>query len=168
MTQAAVKGALQPIVGSEVNEVNARFTARERGLQIIENKRKDARNYKSLVTVKVDSETGSRVVAGTVFEGPAPRGVQIDAFDIDLRPSKHMLVIAYPDVPGMVGRFGTILGDRAINIARMEVGRSGRGKQALIMLTVDEPVPAEAIEEIRSKVQVQEIHSITLAGEAGA
>jgi D-3-phosphoglycerate dehydrogenase len=168
MTQAAVKGALQPIVGSEVNEVNARFTARERGLQIIENKRKDARNYKSLVTVKVDSETGSRVVAGTVFEGPAPRVVQIDAFDIDLRPSKHMLVIAYPDVPGMVGRFGTILGDRAINIARMEVGRSGRGKQALIMLTVDEPVPAEAIEEIRSKVQVQEIHSITLAGEAGA
>lgn len=168
MTQAAVKGALQPVVGAEVNEVNARFTARERGLQIVENRRKDARNYKSLVSVRVETDEGSRVVAGTVFEGPSPRVVQIDAFEIDLRPSKHMLVIAYPDVPGMVGRFGTILGNRQINIARMEVGRSGRGQQAIIMLTVDEPVPAEAIEEIRSKVQVQEIRSITLSGEPAA
>jgi D-3-phosphoglycerate dehydrogenase len=167
MTQAAVKGALQPVVGSEVNEVNARFTARERGLQIIENRRKDARNYKSMICVRVETEEGSRQVSGTVFEGPSPRVVQIDAFDIDLRPSKFMLVIAYPDLPGMVGRFGTILGNRNINIARMEVGRSGRGQQALIMLTVDEPVPAEAIEEIKSKVQVQEIRSITLAGESG-
>jgi len=68
----------------------------------------------------------------------------------------------------MVGRFGTILGNRQINIARMEVGRSGRGQQAIIMLTVDEPVPPEAIEEIRTKVQVKEIRSITLAGEPGA
>jgi D-3-phosphoglycerate dehydrogenase len=168
MTQAAVKGALQPLVGSEVNEVNARFTAREHGLQIIENRRKDARNYKSLVSVRVETDEGSRLVSGTVFEGPSPRVVQIDAFEIDLRPSKHMLVIAYADVPGMVGRFGTILGNRQINIARMEVGRSGRGQQAIIMLTVDEPVPAEAIEEIRSKVSVKEIRSITLPGEPGA
>jgi D-3-phosphoglycerate dehydrogenase len=168
MTQAAVKGALQPIVGPEVNEVNARFTAREHGLQIIENRRKDARNFKSLVTVRIETDEGSRLVAGTVFEGPSPRVVQIDAFDIDLRPSRHMLVIAYPDVPGMVGRFGTILGNRQINIARMEVGRSGRGEQAIIMLTVDEPVPAEVIEEIRSKVKVQEIRSITLSGEPAA
>ncbi|HKS17450.1 MAG TPA: phosphoglycerate dehydrogenase [Planctomycetota bacterium] len=168
MTQAAVKGALQPIVGNEINEVNARFTARERGLQIIENRRKDARNYKSLVSVRVESESGSRTVAGTVFEGPSPRVVQIDAFDIDLRPSKHMLVISYPDVPGMVGRFGTILGDRKINIARMEVGRSGRGQQAIIMLTVDEPVPAEVLDEIRTKVSVKEVRSITLPGEPGA
>jgi D-3-phosphoglycerate dehydrogenase len=148
--------------------VNARFTAREHGLQIIENRRKDARNFKSLVTVRIETDEGSRLVAGTVFEGPSPRVVQIDAFDIDLRPSRHMLVIAYPDVPGMVGRFGTILGNRQINIARMEVGRSGRGEQAIIMLTVDEPVPAEVIEEIRSKVKVQEIRSITLSGEPAA
>jgi D-3-phosphoglycerate dehydrogenase len=168
MTQAAVKGALQPVVGSEVNEVNARYTAREHGLQIIENRRKDARNYKSLISVRVETERGSRTVSGTVFEGPSPRVVQIDAYDIDLRPSRHMLVIAYPDVPGMVGQFGTILGNRQINIARMEVGRSGRGQQAIIMLTVDEPVPAEAVDEIRAKVKVQEIHSITLPGEPGA
>ncbi|HEY3227363.1 MAG TPA: phosphoglycerate dehydrogenase [Planctomycetota bacterium] len=165
MTQAAVKGALQPLVGSEVNEVNARFTARERGVQIIENKRKDARNYKSLVTVRVETEEGARTVAGTVFEGGSPRVVQVDAFDIDLRPSKHMLVMVYPDVPGMVGRFGTILGDHRINIARMEVGRSGRGQQAIIMLAVDDPVPPEVIEEIRSKVEVREIRSITLPGD---
>ena len=68
----------------------------------------------------------------------------------------------------MVGRFGTILGDRKINIARMEVGRSGRGQQAIIMLTVDEPVPAEVLDEIRTKVSVKEVRSITLPGEPGA
>jgi D-3-phosphoglycerate dehydrogenase len=162
MTQAAVKGALQPLVGSEVNEVNARFTARERGIQIVENRRKDARNYKSLVSVRVETEGGARSVSGTVFEGPSPRVVQVDAFDIDLRPSKHMLVMVYPDVPGMVGKFGTILGNHKINIARMEVGRSAPGQQAIIMLAVDDPVPAVVIEEIRSKVEVREIRSITL------
>ncbi|MBI4564017.1 MAG: phosphoglycerate dehydrogenase [Planctomycetes bacterium] len=164
MTQLAVKGALQPHLGGEINEVNARLTARERGIQIIESKRKDARNYKSLLSVRVETEEGSRTVAGTVFEGPSPRIVHVDAFDIDLRPSKHMLVMTYPDLPGMVGRFGTILGEHKINIARMEVGRTGRGQRAIIMLAVDDPVSPSVLEEIRSKVAVQEIRSITLPG----
>jgi D-3-phosphoglycerate dehydrogenase len=73
-----------------------------------------------------------------------------------------MLTITYPDVPGMVGKFGTILGDRGLNIARMEVGRSGRGQEAMIVLTLDEAVPPAVVEEIRTKVRITDIHSVTL------
>lgn len=162
MTHSAVKGALRPALGDEVNEVNARYTARERGIQILEQKRKDARNYKSLVSVRIETDEGTRTVAGTVFEGASPRIVQVDAFDIDLRPSRNMLVMIYPDVPGQVGKFGTILGSHKINIARMEVGRSGRGKQAIIMLAVDDPVPPEVLQEMKAKADVEESHSLTL------
>jgi D-3-phosphoglycerate dehydrogenase len=149
--------------GDEVNAVNARFYARDRGINVIENRRKDAKNYKSMMQVRVDTETGSRTMAGTVFEGGQPRIVQVDAFDIDLKPSKHMLTMTYPDVPGMVGKFGTILGSHQINIARMEVGRSGRGEQAMILLSLDDAVPAAVVEEIRASVKVTDIRAITLA-----
>lgn len=163
MTQEAVRGAMRPHVGDEVNAVNARLLARERGIQIVENRRKDARNYKSLIQVRLESESGAlRTVQGTIFEGGAPRIVQVDSFDIDLRPSRHMVVMVYPDVPGMVGKFGTILGEHRINIARMEVGRSAPGQRAVIMLAVDDPVPPKVLEELRAKAQLHEIHSITL------
>ena len=64
--------------------------------------------------------------AGTVFEGREPRLVEIDGFDMDVRPEGDVLVLFYPDRPGMVGRFGTILGDANINIARMDVGREAK------------------------------------------
>jgi len=164
ITQSVLKGVIAPAVGGdEVNAVNARFYARERGINVIENRRKDAKNYKSMMQVRIDTESGSRTMAGTVFEGGQPRIVQVDAFDIDLKPSKHMLTMTYPDVPGMVGRIGSILGGHRINIARMEVGRSGRGQQAMILLSLDDPVPPAVIDEIRTQVQVSDIKAITLA-----
>lgn len=163
ITQSVLKGVLAPAVGEAVNAVNARYYAKERDIAVAESRRKDARNYKSLLSVRVETDTGARHVSGTVFEGGQPRIVNVDQFDIDLRPSKHMLMITYPDVPGMVGKFGTILGSRNINIARMEVGRSGRGQQAMIILTLDDPVPADVIEEMRSKVEINDIRSITLS-----
>ncbi len=163
MTQEAVAGVLRLQAGSEVNPVNARATARERGIQIVEERRKDARNYKSLVQVRVEAEDGTvRTVQGTVFEGGAPRIVQVDAFDIDLRPSKHMLVMVYPDVPGKVGAIGSVLGGAGINISRMEVGRDGRGGQAMLMLAVDDPVPASVAAELRAKASVVDLVSIEM------
>src|SRR6185503_5757352 len=69
ITQSSLKGALQPTVGADVNVINARHFAREAGIQVVEEKQKDARNYKSLLSVKVETERGARVVSGVVFEG---------------------------------------------------------------------------------------------------
>ena len=82
--------------------------------------------------------------------------------DIDLRPSKHMVVLAYLDVPGIVGKVGTILGRNQINIARMEVGRTERGKQAMILLSVDDPVKPEILEEIRQAINAHDVRAVML------
>jgi D-3-phosphoglycerate dehydrogenase len=163
VTQAAIKGVLRPALGDEVNVVNARIAAKERGVKVAEERRKDARNYKSQVIVRVETERGGRLVAGTLFEGKEPRVTQINTLDIDLRPARHMLYLQYPDVPGMVGKIGTILGSHNVNIARMEVGRTGRGQQAVILLTLDEPATAASLDEIRTQVQPLDIRAITLS-----
>ncbi|MBI2900709.1 MAG: phosphoglycerate dehydrogenase [Planctomycetes bacterium] len=163
VTQAAVKGVLHPALGDEVTVVNARLTAKERGVSVAEERRKDARNYKSQMIVRVETDRGGRLVAGTLFEGKEPRITQINTLDIDLRPSKYMLFIQYPDVPGVVGKVGTILGNHGINIARMEVGRTGRGQQAAILLTLDDAATAAALEEIRKSVQPLDIRSVVLS-----
>ena len=162
ITGSAIRGALSGVAGEEVNMVNARLYAREYGIQVTENRRKDAGTYKSLITVRVVAEEGIRTVSGTIFEGGQERIVGVDDFDIDLRPCHHMLMLLYADVPGMVGKFGTILGDHNINIARMEVGRTQRGKQAIILLGLDEAAAPKVIAEIRAKVELKDIKSITL------
>jgi D-3-phosphoglycerate dehydrogenase / 2-oxoglutarate reductase len=65
-------------------------------------------------------------------------------------------------VPGIVGKVGTILGQNNINIARMEVGRAGKGQQAMILLSVDDPVKSEVLEEIRKAINAHDVRSVTL------
>lgn len=162
ITQSAVMGALRPMLGEDVNVVNARYVAKESGIEILESKRPDAGDYKSLVSVRVETEKGVRVVSGTILEGRNPRIVRIDDLDIDLKPSRHMLCMHYPDVPGVVGKVGTLLGQNRINIARMEVGRTQRGKQATTIVTLDESAPAVVVEQIRRAIPLDDIRPIFL------
>ncbi len=162
VTQSVLKGALRPTLGDDVNVINSRYFAKEAGIEVVEEKQKDARNYKSLLSVRVESERGHRTVAGAVFEGRDSRIVEIDRMDIDLKPSRFMVCLAYLDVPGVVGKVGTILGQNQINIARMEVGRSERGQQAMILLSVDDPVKPEILEEIRKAINAHDVRAVTL------
>jgi D-3-phosphoglycerate dehydrogenase len=73
-----------------------------------------------------------------------------------------MLFMAYPDRPGMVGRFGTLLGEANINIAGMSVGRREKSGLAVVVLTVDDPVADEVLERIRSSVDAEEVRRIQL------
>jgi D-3-phosphoglycerate dehydrogenase len=162
ITQSALKGALRPTLGDDVNVINSRYFAKEAGIQVVEEKQKDARNYKSLLSVRVETEAGQKTVSGTVFEGRDSRIVEIDRLDMDLRPSRHMICLSYVDVPGIVGKVGTILGQNQINIARMEVGRVERGRQAMILLAVDDPVKPEVLEEIRRAINAHDVRTVML------
>ena len=162
VAQSALKGALRPTLGDDVNLINARYFAKEAGIQVLEEKHKEARNYKSLLAVKVETEKGVKTVAGAVFEGRDSRIVEIDSMDIDLRPSRFMVCLSYVDVPGVVGKVGTILGQNQINIARMEVGRAERGRQAMILLSVDDPVKPEILEEIRRAINAHDVRAVML------
>jgi D-3-phosphoglycerate dehydrogenase / 2-oxoglutarate reductase len=162
ITQSALKGALRPTLGDDVNVINSRFLAKEAGIAIAEEKSKEVRTYKSLLSVRVESEKGIRTVSGTIFEGRDPRIVSVDQMDIDLRPSRHMICLIYQDVPGIVGKVGTILGRNSINIARMEVGRAEKGKQAMILLAVDDPVKGDVLEEIRTAINAHDVRALLL------
>ncbi len=162
MTIAAVRGALAHCCGERVNLVNAILVAEERGVRVTESVTTEHPAFVSLVTVEMESEAGVKTLAGVVKDETDPHIVRFDRFEVDLKPARHMLVMYYPDRPGMVGKFGTILGNDNINIARMEVGRTGPGGQAVVLLTLDGPVPSSTLDKIRAEVHIQEIFPVLL------
>lgn len=162
LSLSALKGLLARTTGEPVTLVNAPVLAETRGVELLERKSETERDYASLLVVAVETADGEHTLSGTCFDGREPRIVKIDDFDIDLKPERHHLIMFYPDRPGMVGKFGTILGEADINIANMAVGRRERRGQAVVALTLDDPPPGEVIERLRQAARVEELYLIEL------
>ena len=146
LTVAALNGAFQGRVDQAVNYVNAPVIAAERGIEVTEQRSGAARDYTNLVTVAVDDVE----VSGTTI-GPEPRLFLAGAlgFAIDLQLSPRMVFFRYDDVPGVIGRVGTMFGEAGVNIANMAVSRTKEGGKALMALAIDSEPPAELVERIR-------------------
>ena len=147
VTISVLKGLLQ-YQTEEVNLVNARMVAEERGIKVSESKTPKSEPYASLLKVTVVTESGESSVAGTVFGG-APRIVQIDAFAIVAELSGGILMLRNQDVPGVVGRIGTFLGEKGINIAGLRLGRTEVGGTAVSLINVDNAVPENVLAQLR-------------------
>jgi D-3-phosphoglycerate dehydrogenase len=158
----ALQGVLSGMVDERVNLVNVSHVARARGIELDERRADTARTFRNLVSVQVSSGKGARSVAGTLFDGREARLVQIDGFDIDVRPAPWMLIATYPDRPGVVGRFGTALGEAGINIGGMAVGRRERAGTAMLAVTVDDPVPEAVLGKLRRAVGTDDVHHVRL------
>src|SRR5690242_21329896 len=89
-----------------------------------------------------------RLVSGTLFEG-IPRIVKLRDYQMDFRPEEHMLLLAYGDRPGIIGKIGTILGQHDINIASMNLGRREKKGEAMVILSLDSAVPADVVEKVK-------------------
>jgi D-3-phosphoglycerate dehydrogenase / 2-oxoglutarate reductase len=162
LTAAAVQGLLEPISATPVNLVNARLVAQQRGLDITETRSTTPAHYTSLVRVTVNTRAGATSVAGVISDG-RPNVVQIDDFELHLPPTPgYLLVTQHVDRPGMIGLVGTLLGEADINISSMQVGRKTRRGNALMLLSVDEPVPASVVERIRQVASIAAINVIKL------
>ena len=146
----ALQGLLSHWREQSVNLVNAPLVAEERGIAVTEEKSLESADFASVVRLEVKGPRATHSAAGTVFEGREPRIISIDGFTVDLKPEGTVLVMFYPDRPGMVGKFGTILGNAGINIAGMDVGRRERRGRACVALSVDDPVPRPVLEQIRA------------------
>ena len=140
---AVVKGLLETFSEQRVNLVNALAIARARGLDISEDRETESARFRALLTVKV----GSTAVGGTLVQGE-PRIVFIDGFWVDVPVEGHLLLTKHQDKPGLVGRVGTLLGQHDVNISSMQVGRLHPRGEALMILTLDDPVP----DEVRAKI----------------
>jgi len=149
LTLAFLRGVLGTILAEHVTDVNAMLIARGRGLRITETSTTESAGYSSLVTAELRTDRGVTSLAGTLFHGE-PRFVAIDGFSLEAVPQGFMLVFANQDVPGVVGRIGTLCGRYGINIAGMQLGRERRGGRAVSILNLDDPMPPAALEEIRA------------------
>ena len=158
-----MRGVLAPVVDEPVSFVNAPQLAELRGLEVRETKSSSARDYVNLITLRGEVVGGPVHVAGTlVGQRGEPRIVGIDEHSIDVPPASHMLVVRNADVPGMIGRVGTIVGEAGLNIEDMRVGKSPSGEAALMALTTTQPVPAEVVDALRAQDGVVDAKAIEL------
>jgi D-3-phosphoglycerate dehydrogenase len=160
---SAQKGLLTPMVFEPLNYVNAPALARARGLKVETARVSESADYTSLVVLRIEGEGGENVVSGTLV-GPRhqPRLVEAMGFDMDIVPEKHMLFIRNEDVPGMIGKLGTILGEHGINIGNMAVGRGTPGSRAAMAVTLDEPVPEGVLEALLQTPGFNEARAVIL------
>ena len=160
---SAQKGLLAPMVFEPLNYVNTPVLARDRGLKVETSRVSGSADYTSLVVLRIEGEGGENVVSGTLV-GPRhqPRLVEAMGFDMDIVPEKHMLFIRNEDVPGMIGKLGTILGEHVLNIGNMAVGRGAPGSRAAMAVTVDEPVPEDVLKALLNTPGFNEARAVTL------
>ncbi|MGD0095865.1 MAG: phosphoglycerate dehydrogenase [Terracidiphilus sp.] len=152
---AAIAGLL---AGSEnVNRINAAAYAEERGIRIHEVKEEDGHRggATTTLTVKLHSASGESGASATVIRGEQPRLLVFEGIDIETPLEGNLLVCRNLDVPGVIGKIGTILGEHGVNIANFALGRERSGKKpakALALVQVDAPVPANVLEAL-SKIE---------------
>jgi len=162
LTVAALNGAFQDRVDQAVNYVNAPLIAAERGIEVSEQRFGPSQHYTNLVRVVVTGDEEVEVSGTTV--GPEHRlflaGALGFAIDIELAP--RMAFLVYDDVPGVIGRVGTMFGDGGVNIANMAVSRTKEGGKALMAFSIDSPALPELVDRVRDS-GFDEAFFITLA-----
>ncbi len=150
ITAAVLCGILGHFLGPQVNQVNAPFLARERGIRVVERQQQEWEDYASLIEVEIGTERQRGSVAGTLFGRNDARIVQMDHFRIEAVPEGHMLVLSNQDLPGVIGRIGTILGNARINIAGFYLGRLAPNATAVCVVNVDAAIPSDILAAIRA------------------
>ena len=161
---AAIEGLLQ---GSEnVNRINAAAVAQERGIRVHEEKQETHRGgAASVLTVELHTGAGSSRASATVLHGEQPRLLEFDSIDIETPLEGNLLVCRNLDVPGVIGRIGTILGEHGVNIANFALGRQRSGVKpvkALAVVQVDAPVSGAVLDDLARIEALLEARPVSL------
>jgi len=132
-----------------INYVNADFVAKEKGIEIESENLGDSQVYKNLITVKLTTNEGTTTISATIFDDGVQRIVSIDGFDNEVAIKGDMILFKNSDVPGVIGKVGTILAENNVNISDFSLARNDK-KEALAVILVDSPVSDKALEELES------------------
>ncbi|MBI3126679.1 MAG: phosphoglycerate dehydrogenase [Candidatus Tectomicrobia bacterium] len=150
LSASALKGFLGKFLsGARVNLVNGPLLAKERGIEVVSSTRSETEKYTNFIELRAATDDGERSAGGAIV-GEEPRIVQIDHFSVDVTAEGYKLVFTNEDRPGMIGVIGTLLGSHNINIAGMQLGRAKMSARAVAVLALDDPIPDEVMEKIRS------------------
>jgi D-3-phosphoglycerate dehydrogenase len=150
-------GLLQATTDRRVTIVNARTLAQELGVSVVIRADSNANTYASSLRVI----GGTTSIVGTSVSGN-PRIVNIDGFEIDAVPSGALLLTQHADVPGMIGKVGTVLGEDNVNISTMQVSRTAVGGVAMMILATDRPADESTVQRIRGIAGIADVLVIDL------
>lgn len=147
LTASVLQGLLAPQVDS-VNLVSAPQVAKDRNIEIVEITREKSEDYQTLIKVTVKTDTQTRSVVGTLFNGKDSRIVEIKEIPIDANLGPNMLYITNRDKAGFIGALGATLGDAGVNIATFSLGRASEGGDAIALIEVDGTPPQEVLDKV--------------------
>jgi D-3-phosphoglycerate dehydrogenase len=150
LTVAALNGVFQGRVDHAVNYVNAPIIAAERGIEVSEQRFGQSQHYINLVRIVMAADGEEIEVSGTTV-GPENRLFLAAAlgFAIDIELAPKMAFLEYEDMPGVIGRVGTMFGEAGVNIANMAVSRTKERDRALMAFSIDSSAPPELVDRVR-------------------
>jgi D-3-phosphoglycerate dehydrogenase / 2-oxoglutarate reductase len=145
---AALKGLLSPALRERVNFVNASLEAKERGIRVTETRDATVEDYTGSLHLTANGTQGQQSVTGALLGKSELRITNINGFPINVAPTNYMLLTLHRDMPGIIGGIGSMLGNFNVNIASMQVGRKIVRGEAVMVLNIDDPLPAGLLDEI--------------------
>ena len=159
---AALKGLLSPALRERVNYVNAGIEAKDRGIRVIETRDASVRDYAGSIHLDAKGPMGTRSVTGALLGENEIRITDIDDFPINVAPTRYMLITLHRDMPGIIGQIGTMLGSFNVNIASMQVGRKLVRGDAVMVLSLDDPLPEGILGEITQAQGIRDAYTVNL------
>ncbi len=159
---AALKGLLAPALRERVNYVNAGLEAKERGIRVIETRDASARDYSGSICLSAKGPLETRSVTGALLSENELRITEIDDFPINVAPTRHMLLTVHRDMPGIIGKIGSLLGSFNVNIASMQVGRKMVRGNAVMVISLDDLLPEGLLNEIIKVSGIRDAYIVNL------
>jgi D-3-phosphoglycerate dehydrogenase / 2-oxoglutarate reductase len=167
LTLSALRGFMQAGVHEPVTFVNAPILASDRGIDYSETRSATATDYTNLVRVTAHRDDRTVTVGGTLAgRKNEPRLVEVDDVPIEVSLTSYMAFFRYEDRPGVIAKLSGILADNEINVAFMQVGRSGPGEEAIMALAIDSPIPAPVLQDMIAAANITSGRFVSLDGES--
>jgi D-3-phosphoglycerate dehydrogenase / 2-oxoglutarate reductase len=160
ITRGLLKGVFDPILEEDVNYVNSPVIAKERGICVSEKRTPQIKDFANLISVEFVTAKKKHFIMGTLFTNNDPRIVKMDKYYVEAIPSGYMLLVSNNDVPGVVGRVGTILGKEGVNIAEMSFGRDKKTGQAISLLNIDSEVSKAVLKKLKGAKDVLDVKQV--------
>ncbi len=161
LTASFCAGLLEQALDEEVNIVNSEMLMKERGIPLLVQRDTEMGDFSSSITARLDSDSRPCLVSGALFGNRMPRLIRLDQYRLEAYLDGKLLVFTHLDVPGIIGRVGSVFGNHDVNIGQMSVGRAGSnpGGTAVGILNLDSTPPQAAMDEV---LQIDAIQSIRL------
>lgn len=159
---AALKGMLTPHLSETVNFVNAQAIAQQRGIDVSATIHPTPLDYTNLITFRAATDEEEMCVSGTLFSEKNQRVVSLGNFRVEFEPAGYLLYMVNRDVPGVVGKVGTILGDREVNIAEYNLARDASRGIAMAIVNVDSAIDPTTLQFLHSLKEMEDVRLLRL------